>query len=112
MGASMRRSSWRAHRMWPATRGALRGSGGFSLCRSYSACTPARSRAYAASTRAYLASRSACAAARAYTPHAERAPAFTPHAERAPAYTPHAERAPAYTPHADMQACMRMCVHA
>ncbi len=46
MGASMRRSSWRAHRMWPVTGGVPRGSIGRRLPRSYAACTASTSLAY------------------------------------------------------------------
>ena len=45
MGASMRRSSWRAHWMLPATGGAFLGRGGAALCFSYCPCTASRSRA-------------------------------------------------------------------
>ena len=43
IGAWMRRSSWRAHRMLPATGGALRAMGGDSLLRSYKSCDVSRS---------------------------------------------------------------------
>jgi len=44
IGSSMRRSSWRAQAMLPATGGALRASGGACLFFSYVFCTASRSR--------------------------------------------------------------------
>ena len=44
IGSSIRRISWRDHRMFPETGGALRTCGGACFCFSYSRCTVSRSR--------------------------------------------------------------------